>query len=52
MQVSDSVIVLLIYSVALYMMGALTVLHLTSRVGLMQEIKQLLSNFARNTLGL
>jgi len=46
------VIVLVLYSVFIYLLGVLTVLQMTSKVGLVVEFKQLLSGFVRNKLGL
>lgn len=43
---------LLLYSIALYLAGVCTVLHVTSKCGLVAEVKQMLSHFVRNTLGL
>ena len=51
-EVSDSVIGLLVYSVALYLAGVCTVLHFTSPRGILSEIKSMLSGFVRNKLGL
>ena len=45
-------VVLLMYTCVVYLLGVCTVLHMTSKVGLAQEIKQMLSDFVRNKLGL
>jgi hypothetical protein len=44
--------VLMLYTAAVYVLGVCTVLQMTSKVGLLQEIKQLLSDFVRHKLGL